>query len=150
MTEKTYSCLIEAAKQQGINRYVVGAIIEKDSKVLILQRTKDDFMGGIYELPSGEVDAGESLNVALYREVLEETGLQVENIKIYLGYFDYQSKSGKVTRQFNFVVTVMEPLEIMLEDHDNYVWIEKKQQDQYFVTDSVKNVLSSFWAIFNQ
>ncbi len=144
-TQGLYQKLIEEAKKQGINRYVVGAVIMKDSKVLLLQRPKDDFMGGIFELPSGKVEDGEDLGTALHREVEEETGLKIKEIKKYLDHFDYESKSGKKTRQFSFVVTMEEPFEIKLEEHDSYVWASKDELQEYPVTDSVKQILSSCW-----
>ncbi len=146
MDKISYKNLIREAQESGINRYVVGAVIQRDSSVLLLERHKDDFMGGIYELPSGRVEDGESLDIALYREVEEETGLKIREIKMYLGHFDYESKSGKRTRQFNFTVTVGEPLEIKLQEHDNYVWANNDQLQQYPVTDSVKKVLGTFFA----
>ena len=127
------------------NRFVVGAVILKNDKVLLLERPKEDFMGGIYELPSGKVEGGESLDVALYREVEEETDLRIREIKKYLGHFDYESKSGKKTRQFNFAVTVEKPLEVRLEEHEDYAWVDKNQLHEYPVTDSVKQILDSIW-----
>jgi len=140
-----YQKLIKEAKKQGINRYVVGAVIMKDSKVLLLQRPKDDFMGGIFELPSGKVEEGEDLSAALHREVEEETGLNIKEINKYLDNFDYESKSGKKTRQFSFVVTMEEPFEIKLEEHDSYVWTSEDKLQEYPVTDSVKQILSLCW-----
>jgi 8-oxo-dGTP diphosphatase len=140
----TIGNLIKEAQKQGINRYVVGAIIFKNSKILLLQRSKNDFMGGIYELPSGKVEKGETLEEALKREVKEETGLKVKEIKKHLGYFDYISKDGKKTRQFNFVVTVYEPIEIKLTEHENYVWIDKNEVDKYPITENVKQILNMF------
>jgi 8-oxo-dGTP diphosphatase len=145
MDKSLYENLVKEAKLNGINRYVVGAVILRNERVLLLERPKDDFMGGIYELPSGKVEGGESLDVALYREVEEETGLRIREIKKYLGHFDYESKSGKKTRQFNFAVTVEEPLEVRLKEHEDYVWVDKNQLYEYPVTDSVKQVLGSFW-----
>jgi 8-oxo-dGTP diphosphatase len=77
--------------------------------VLLLKRPANDFMGGIFELPSGKVEPGEDLKPALAREVEEETGLTVAVAMAYLGRFDYTSGSGKKSRQFDFVVTVDAP-----------------------------------------
>ena len=145
MDKGFYENLIKKAQGSRINRYVVGAVIERNSAILLLERPKDDFMGGIYELPSGRVEDGESLDVALYREVDEETSLKIREIKRYLGHFDYDSKSGKKTRQFNFAVTVREPLEIRLQEHENYAWARKDELHKYLVTDSVKQILDVFW-----
>ena len=140
-----YEALVEEAKKAGINRYVVGAVIQKGSSVLLLKRPEDEFMGGIYELPSGKVEEGETLDGALRREVEEETGLRVKEIKRYLGHFDYVSGSGKPTRQFNFAVAVEEPIEVRLQEHDDYAWVSREDLDRYPVTDSVKEVLRRFW-----
>jgi len=138
-----YEDLIKDAQMAGIKRYVVGAVIQKDSLVLLLKRPKDDFMGGIYELPSGKVEDDESLDSALYREVEEETGLRIREIKRYLGYFDYESESGEKTRQFNFVITVEEPIKIRLKEHDDFIWVNKNRLHLYPITDSVKKILNT-------
>jgi len=140
-----YENLKKVAQEDGINRYVVGAVIQRDLFILLLKRPKEDFMGGIYELPSGKVEDDEALDMALYREVEEETSLRIREIKRYLGHFDYESKSGKKTRQFNFAVTVGEPLEVKLQEHDDFAWVNKYQFHQYPVTDSVKQILDSFF-----
>jgi 8-oxo-dGTP diphosphatase len=145
MNRNTYENLIREAKNQDISRYVVGVVIIRDSTVLLLKRSKDDFMGGIYELPSGEVKGGEALGSALRREVREETVLRIKEVRRYLGHFDYRSKSGKRTRQFNFMVAVREPLKIKLKEHESYAWVNKDQLDQHPVTENVKYVLNLFW-----
>ncbi len=134
--------LVKEAQALGINRYVVGAIILRDSKILLLERAKDDFMGGIYELPSGKVEKGETLAVALAREVQEESGLLLAQIIRYVGHFDYESKSGKKTRQFNFLIAVQGPLEIRLQEHSDYAWADTKQLDRYPVTESVRQMIN--------
>jgi len=57
---------------------VVGALIEKDGKVLICQRGPDQTYAGQWEFPGGKVDQGESLQQALVREIHEELGVAVE------------------------------------------------------------------------
>ena len=140
-----YEDLIEEAKKEGIGRFVVGAVIDKDSAILLLKRSRDDFLGEIYEIPSGEIEEGEVIAKALHREVEEETGLKVEEIKKYLGHFDYESEKGEKTRQFNFVVTVREPIKIKLQEHEGYVWTIREELDEYLITDALKGILRLFW-----
>ena len=144
MNKDLFEILTKEAQKDNISRHVVGAVVEKDFEILLLERPKEDFMGGIYELPGGEVEKGESLDVTLYREINEETGLKIKSINKYLGHFDYTSQSGKITRQFNFVVSVEKPLNIKLQEHVNFVWVNKDSLLQYPVTDSVKQILKVF------
>ena len=143
MTANTF---LEEAKSEGLVRYVVGAVIAEEDTVLLLRRKMDDFMGGIYELPSGQVDGGESLESALRREVFEETGLEIAEIHRHLSNFDYESKSGTRTRQFNFEVSVCRTSPVQLTEHDAHVWAGMRDIESYEVTSSVRKVLDAFWS----
>lgn len=136
--------LVQKADRDGVQQLVVGAVVQHDGKVLLLQRPADDFMGGIWELPSGKVDDGEALDQALIREVKEESGLDVTVIRSYLGEFDYQSGSGKKSRQFNFTVEVVNSDKMVLAEHDAYTWIKLTEEPP--VTEAVQEVLRRFRA----
>lgn len=56
----------------------------KDNQILLAR--KADFLPNVYGLIAGFVDAGESLEETVEREVYEEVGLKVKNIR----YFDSQ------------------------------------------------------------
>ncbi|MBB5912789.1 8-oxo-dGTP diphosphatase [Nocardia transvalensis] len=134
--------LTAEAANDGIQQLVVGAVVRHCGKVLLLQRPEDDFMGGIWELPSGKVEAGETLDRALIREVTEETGLDVTVVGAYLGSFDYRSGSGKPSRQFNFAVDVDAPEPVQLQEHDAYAWTALT--DDPPVTDAVRQILHAY------
>jgi 8-oxo-dGTP diphosphatase len=134
--------LVEEADLDGVVQLVVGAVVEDDGKVLLLKRPADDFMGGIFELPSGKVEPGEDLKAALVREVEEETGLQVVVATAYLGSFDYLSGSGKKSRQFNFVVKVDAAEPVVLQEHDEFQWAPI--EEELPVTDAVKKVFEEY------
>ncbi len=55
----------------------VGAVIFERDRVLLVQRAHEPLKGA-WSLPGGAVEVGETLDAALVREVLEETGLSVE------------------------------------------------------------------------
>lgn len=97
-------------------------------------------MGGIYELPSGKVEEKESLNGALVREVREETGYNVKVIG-YICSFDYKSKSGKVTRQFNFDATIESGEFAISDEHECFVWVRPEQLCKFNVTKPVVNAI---------
>lgn len=122
VTAEAAAALVAEAEDASIDRLVVGAVVAGAGKVLLLLRSEDDFMPGIFELPSGKVEAGESLLEALAREVEEETGLAVTGVDAYLGAFDYTSGSGKATRQFNFAVTVAALAPVTLSEHTDHLW----------------------------
>ncbi|MFC9266220.1 NUDIX hydrolase [Streptomyces zhihengii] len=136
--------LIHAADADGITKHVVGAVIPNaEGEVLLLHRAADDYLGGLWELPSGGVDAGETLTEALHREVAEETGLTVTTIETYLGHFDYLSKSGKKTRQFNFTAHVTHESDtVKPTEHDAHLWADRTEQEQ--VSSAVRSVLATW------
>lgn len=137
----TYAQLVHEAEADGIQQIAVGAVIQRDGRVLILRRSADDFVGGIWELPSGKVDPGETLGQSLVREVLEETGLTVTAVSRYLGNFDYRSSGGKRSRQYNFAVDVDKSESVELAEHDAYAWADIT--DDLPVTEAVKAVLAA-------
>ena len=66
-----------------IRRVTSGAIIRNSSDQILLQRRSDD---GFWSLPGGGIEAGETVLECLEREILEETGWQVE-VKNLLGIY---------------------------------------------------------------
>jgi len=58
---------------------VVGAaMVDADGRVLVQQRPPGKAMAGLWEFPGGKVEAGETPEAALVRELAEELGVSVE------------------------------------------------------------------------
>jgi 8-oxo-dGTP diphosphatase len=51
------------------------ALIDRDGRVLIAQRPEGKAMAGLWEFPGGKVEAGETPEAALIRELHEELGI---------------------------------------------------------------------------
>ena len=135
--------LIKKANADEIERFVAGAVIVKDDSALILQRARADFMGGLYEIPSGGVEEGESIEDALARETLEETGLKISGILYYVSSFDYLSSKGKKTRQFNFLVKVDDGWVKLSEEHEKFAFVKQDDLGAYNITPDVKEAIES-------
>ena len=54
---------------------VVAAVIEREGKILITRRPAGSHLAGLWEFPGGKVDAGETPEQALVRELAEELGI---------------------------------------------------------------------------
>ncbi len=53
------------------------ALVRSDGRLLLAQRPVGKPMAGLWEFPGGKVEAGESLEGALVRELREELGVQI-------------------------------------------------------------------------
>jgi 8-oxo-dGTP diphosphatase len=78
----------------------VSAAIVRDGTVLIVRRARPP-AHGLFTLPGGGVEAGETLHEAIVREVLEETRLVIAPLEL-AGYRDVIARDpdGKVERHF--------------------------------------------------
>ncbi|TMJ15176.1 MAG: (deoxy)nucleoside triphosphate pyrophosphohydrolase [Alphaproteobacteria bacterium] len=57
---------------------VAAALLGGDGKVLLQQRPEGTAMAGLWEFPGGKIEAGETPEAALVRELAEELGIRVE------------------------------------------------------------------------
>jgi len=131
-------------KLDEIQKVVVGAVIFFNKDVLLLERTPEEFKGGLVELPSGGVDQGETIFEGLIREIKEETDLDAESIDRYVGFFDYTSGSGKKTRQLNFIVSVKKgSVSINPAEHSAYYAIEPGTDtfNHLNISEKTKNII---------
>lgn len=55
------------------------ALIDRDGRVLLAQRPEGKSMAGLWEFPGGKVEAGETPEAALIRELHEELGIETWN-----------------------------------------------------------------------
>ncbi len=67
--------MAEAASGKPIVLVSAVALIDADDRVLLAQRPEGKSMAGLWEFPGGKVDAGETPEVALIRELHEELGI---------------------------------------------------------------------------
>jgi len=103
---------------------VVAAIIRRAGKILITQRFDKAHLGGMWEFPGGKVEAGETLEAALQREIQEELGLKIRVDDEYLHTeHDYPTKSIRL-HFFNCTILEGEPQPLDVAD---LRWVEPAQ-----------------------
>jgi 8-oxo-dGTP diphosphatase len=62
-------------------------ICDRDGRVLLIRRANEPFRGA-YALPGGFVDVGETVEAACRREVIEEVGVAVDQLRLVGVYSD--------------------------------------------------------------
>lgn len=80
----------------------VGAVVFDGSRVLLIERRQEPLQGW-WTLPGGLVEAGERLDQALRREVLEETGLEVEPLTV-AAIFERIIKDDAGRAEYHYVI----------------------------------------------
>lgn len=75
--------------------HVVAAIIRKDGKYLIAQRKRDGSANSLkWEFPGGKVEKNEKPEEALIREIKEELGIWIANLRHFT---DVSDTTGRIT-----------------------------------------------------
>jgi 8-oxo-dGTP diphosphatase len=74
-------------------KVAVVVLIRKNDRVLLVQRIFDP-QKGYWTLPSGFVDAGEDPKDAAHRECLEETGLDIGDLKLLDVIYSHEYPRG--------------------------------------------------------
>jgi ADP-ribose pyrophosphatase YjhB (NUDIX family) len=93
----------------------VHVLLERDERVLLMRRAGTGFFDGLFSLPGGHVEPGESLRQAAAREIREETGLLVPNDALaYVGVVHRLSDTNRIdfflrARQWSGSAEIREP-----------------------------------------
>ena len=149
---EVFADLVRCAAADGIQQLVVGAVVQHDNDVLLLKRPEADFMGGIWELPSGKVENSESLGQSLAREVLEETGLIVvpAGIVEVLDRITQDAETGRVRYHYvlvDFLCRVTGGSLLWASDADEARWVEREQLQEFRLAPLTVAVIEKGFAI---
>ena len=75
----------KSPKPKVPHHHIVVAIISDDKdRLLIARRPENAMLGGLWEFPGGKLEAGESMEQAIMREVEEELGIQIAVQREYM------------------------------------------------------------------
>lgn len=105
---------------------VVGAVIEKDGLILCAQRGKDKALGGFWEFPGGKIEADETPQQALEREIKEELLCEVRiKNKIVTAEHEYDFGIVDLTTFYCELVSG----EPRITEHETIEWLPVSELD---------------------
>ena len=96
-------------------------------------------MGLKWEFPGGKVEEGETFEDALLREIKEELNIK---INLHDKIAEEKYKDERINIVLHYYLCSLESGNIKLNEHENLVWVEKKDFDIYDFAEGDGNLLS--------
>lgn len=143
----------ERAILDSARRPLVGAsmAVWKDGRVLLAQRAGAPF-AGVWTFPGGTVEAGETVEMAVIREVAEETGIEARSLGLAT-HLDVIGRdlSGDLTH--HFVVLVFAGLHVSgearpLDGTASVEWIMPENLGDRMTTEGLAEALAAAQDIY--
>jgi len=124
-------------------------LIFEDGKLLLVERAKEPLQG-YWSLPGGIVEAGEKLEDAIRREVLEETGLEVEPLSMF-EIFEriIPDDEGKPEYHYVLIDYLCKPTGGVLlaaSDVSRVAWVPERNLRDYRLTEGTLSVIERAFA----
>lgn len=121
----------------------VGAAVCHEGRVLVVQRGREPSRG-IWTLPGGAVDLGESIREAAAREVREECGIEIEVGEV-VGTLDNIVRDADGAVRFHYVIIDLAAQyvsgELQFNDElTGAAWITPAQFDAYQLSSAARGV----------
>ena len=127
----------------------VGALIIEDGRILLVERGKEP-LKGFWSIPGGIVETGEKLEEGIRREVLEETGLDVDPY-FMLEIFERIIPDADGKPEYHFVLIDYlcrrlsgEP--VAASDVSRVAWVSERELTGYRITEGTVGVIERAFA----
>ena len=127
-----------------MKKAVNNIIINQKGKMLIIKRAvrKEKAYPGLWDLPGGGVEEGETLQEAATREAKEETGLDIKPEENYFYVYHYDDKDLYV---YGFISKVENTKVTLCKEHTEFKWVLKAEYQNFEYTPSVGATIKEFF-----
>ena len=105
--------------------HVVGAILIKDQRILCAQRGGEKSLAYLWEFPGGKIEAGETAQVALKRELAEELKITVDLAPDMFDNSTYEYDFGRV--HLTTIICQLKEGEPILTEHEAIKWLNPNE-----------------------
>lgn len=111
-----------------------------DNHILLLRRGPTaKWKAGMYCLPGGKLEKGESLKDGALRELFEETSIVIYRDNLHPLNIDYQDGYSKIV-----FVTNLDHRNVTLNwEHDHYIWISLSDMPQYHLVPGLATTIKT-------
>lgn len=106
---------------------VVAGVIVKNKQFFCAQRKSNNLLSGKWEFPGGKIEAGESREDALVRELNEELSINIK-VNKHIITVEHQYPDFHIVLHA-FLCTIIDG-EPVLNEHQNSCWLDPNDFDQ--------------------
>jgi 8-oxo-dGTP diphosphatase len=104
---------------RGLVQVAVGVLLKPDGAFLLTSRPQGKVYAGYWEFPGGKLEAGETVEQALRRELQEEIGITIENcLPWQTECIDYPH----ALVQLHFCQVTQWTGELVMREQQNFAW----------------------------
>ncbi|MDR1694069.1 MAG: NUDIX domain-containing protein [Lactobacillaceae bacterium] len=125
-------------------RVALKAIIEKKGKILVLKRSaEEEVYTSLWDIPGGKMEFGEQPVEALKREIMEETGLEVD-IKKPFTVWSFMAKPDLQIVGVTLIAEYVSGEVKLSSEHTDFKWIEAKEFSSFEADKSLKKEIEKY------
>lgn len=130
-------------KPNFIAAYLIDIHAKPDPLILLLKRTPEIHLGGIWQIVTGKIEPEESVLKALKREVWEETGCTIDqayNVNITTFYERVKDRIG-YSANFFAPLDHTQTITLAPKEHSAYQWCSFAKAEDLLAFPSQKEIL---------
>lgn len=120
-------------RSRTIGVAVKGLILHQGKALIIKRSVYDPFGAGQYECPGGRLEFGEELEIALNREIMEETGLTV-TVERLLYAASFVKNANRQVVVLTWLCKSQSDQVTLSSEHTEYVWAGKDEMKTLLTT----------------
>jgi len=111
-------------------------VIKSEDKFLLVQRSeKDDIFAGYWQNMGGKIEVGETVEMAIGREMMEEVGIKLESTPVFLHSYSWKKDEDSPTKLgLIFLIEMSKKIEdikiVLCDELENYGWYTAEEAVQ--------------------
>lgn len=124
---------------------VAAAVMKHENKIFATQRGYGEFQG-FWEFPGGKIEAGETREQALIREIKEELDVDIKVGKL-ISTLEYDYHSFHLTMHC-YICTLLSG-DMVLKEHEAFKWLTKDMLDSVDWLPADRTLIESLKELLN-
>ncbi len=118
-------------------------ITNKENHILLLKRSQKASNTEYWSFPGGALENDEDPYEGIAREVLEETQISMNNLRIF-HVFTAKNTKGMRRLVIGYTGKIQSESVILNEEHSDFIWAEPNEASKLILTPDASNLLTAF------